>query len=173
MFEVAAMPGAELVKRCFACGACTDICPVSRENPVYDPRKIIHMIIIGLKERLLSSEMIWECTHCDTCEFVCPEGVQISNVINALREMAIKGEYVDIPTLQEWGRIPKVKAGRCAGCLTCMRVCPFEALYIGKEKRAFVRINPLKCSGCGLCTAECPRGAIVIRNNEALNFRVG
>lgn len=90
----------------------------------------------------------------------------MSNVINALRQMAIRGEYVDIPTLQEWGRIAMVKAGRCAGCLTCMRVCLFEAIYIEKEKRAFIRIDPLKCRGCGLCTAECPRGAIAISNNN-------
>ncbi len=165
-FELTAMPGGELVKRCFACGSCTGICPVNRENPVYDPRKIIHMIIIGLRERTLASEMIWQCTSCDTCEFVCPQEVRMSNVINALRQMAISGEYVDIPTLQEWGRIARVKAGRCVGCLTCIRMCPFEALYIEKEKRAFVRIDPLKCRGCGLCTAECPRGAIDIGDKD-------
>ena len=165
-FVLADIPGAEEIRRCFTCGSCTGICPVSRESSVYDPRKIIHMVIIGLRDRLLSSEMIWRCTLCDTCQFVCPQGIRMSNVINALRQMAITGEYVDIPTLQDWGRIAKVKAGRCVGCLTCMRVCPFEAPYIEKEKRAFVRIDPLKCRGCGLCTTECPRGAIVISNND-------
>jgi heterodisulfide reductase subunit C len=161
-FEVAELPGAEDLKRCFACGSCTGICPVSRENSGYDPRKIIHMVILGLKGRLLASEMIWQCTHCDTCEFICPQGVRMSNIINALRQMAVQGEYVDIATLQEWGRVAKVKPGKCVGCLTCVRVCPFEAVYVGKEKRAFVKVDPLKCRGCGLCTAECPRGAIVI-----------
>lgn len=165
-FEVTAIPGGELVKRCFACGSCTGVCPVSMENPVYDPRKIIHMVIIGLRERVLSSEMIWQCTRCDTCQFVCPQQVPMSNVINALRQMAIRGEYVDIPTLQKWGKITKVKAGRCVGCLTCIRICPFEALYIEKEKRAFVRVDPLKCRGCGLCVAECPRGAIGMSNKD-------
>jgi len=161
-FDVAAVPGGEVVKRCFSCGSCTAICPVSRENPVYDPRKIIHMIILGLRDRVLSSEMIWQCTHCETCEFVCPQQVRVSDVINALRQMAITGEHVNIPTLQEWGRIIKIKAGRCVGCLTCIRMCPFEALYVGKEKRASVTVDPLKCRGCGLCAAECPRGAIVL-----------
>jgi len=161
-FEVAELPGGEDLKRCFACGSCTGICPVSRENSGYDPRKIIHMVILGLKGRLLASEMIWQCTHCDTCEFICPQGVRMSNIINALRQMAVQGEYVDIATLQEWGRVAKVKPGKCVGCLTCIRVCPFEAAYVGKKKRAFVKVDPLKCRGCGICTAECPRGAIVI-----------
>lgn len=165
-FVLADIPGAEDIRRCFACGSCTGICPVSRENPPYDPRKIVHMVIIGLKERLLTSEMIWECTRCDTCQFVCPQGVRMSTVINALRQMAIHGEYVDVPTLQGWGKLAAVKAGRCVGCLTCARVCPFEALYRGKKKRAFIQVNPLKCRACGLCTAECPRGAIVIGQKD-------
>jgi heterodisulfide reductase subunit C len=161
-YVLADIPGAEDLKRCFACGGCTGICPVSRENPDYDPRKIIHMIILGLKGRLLSSEMIWQCTRCDTCQFVCPQGVRVSSIINALRQMALEGEYVDIATLQEWGRVARVRPGQCAGCLTCVRVCPFDAAYVGKEKRAPVKVDPLKCRGCGLCTVECPRGAIVI-----------
>ena len=84
-FEVAELPGGEHIKQCFACGTCTAVCPVSNIFPEYDPRKIIHMIILGLKDRVLSSEAIWYCSHCDTCEFVCPQGVRMSNVINALR----------------------------------------------------------------------------------------
>lgn len=165
-FLLGKIPGAEDLRRCFACGSCAGICPVSKENPIYDPRKIMHMIIIGLRDRLLSSEMIWQCTRCDTCQFVCPQGVRISTVINALRQMAIKGEYVDVSTVQDWGRIARIKAGRCVGCLTCLRVCPFEALYVEKEKRAFVRVDPLKCRGCGLCTIECPREAIVLDDSD-------
>lgn len=161
-FVLADMPGAEDIRRCFACGTCTGICPVSRDNPVYDPRKIIHMVILGLKDRLLSSEMIWHCTRCDICQFACPQGVRMSTVISALRQMAVQGEYVDLPTLQGWGKVAKVKAGRCVGCLTCARICPFEAIYRGKNKRAFVQVDPLRCRACGLCTVECPRGAIVI-----------
>lgn len=170
-FILSDIPGAEDIKRCFACGSCTGICPVNKDNPAYDPRKIIHMIILGLKDRLLASEMIWQCTQCDTCQFVCPQGVRLSKVINALRYVAIKNEYVNIATVQEWGKVAKIKAGRCVGCLTCVRFCPFDAIYIKKEKRAFVRIDPLKCRGCGLCTAECPRGAIVI-NDCVENFNL-
>lgn len=156
-------PGAEDIRRCFACGGCSGICPVSKENPLYDPRKIVHMCLIGLKERLLSSEMIWYCTRCDTCQFACPQGVSLSKVMRALRHMAVDGHYVDTSTLEDWGKLAQVKGGRCAGCLTCVRVCPFEAVFINKKKRAFVQVNPLKCRACGICTIECPRGAITVR----------
>ncbi|MEW6326474.1 MAG: 4Fe-4S dicluster domain-containing protein [Thermodesulfobacteriota bacterium] len=167
-FLLADIPGAEDIRRCFACGTCTGICPVSRENSGYDPRKIVHMVILGLKQRLLSSEMIWHCTHCDTCQFACPQGVRMSTVIDALRRMAVEGRYVDVPTLQGWGKVATIKGGRCAGCLTCSRVCPFEAIYREKKRRALVQVDPLKCRACGLCTAECPRGAIVIKAQDAM-----
>ncbi len=166
-FILAGTPGAEDIRRCFACGTCAGICPVSRDNPAYDPRKIMHMIILGLKDRLLSSEMIWYCTRCDTCQFACPQGVRMSKVIEALREMAVAGGYVDVPTLQGWGKLAVVKAGRCAGCLTCVRVCPFEAVSVKKTKRAFIEVDPLRCRACGVCTTECPRGAITVRQEEA------
>lgn len=165
-FILAYTPGAEDIRRCFACGSCSGICPVSKENPAYDPRKIVHMSLIGLKARLLSSEMIWQCTQCNTCQFACPQGVRMSSVISALRQLAVKGCYVDTATLQGWGRLAKVKRGRCVGCLTCARVCPFGAIYVEKKERAFVQVDSLKCRACGLCTVECPRGAIFLAERE-------
>jgi len=58
-FEIANVPGNELVKHCFTCGACTAVCPVNNVCSEFDPRKIIHMIILGLKKRVLSSKNIW------------------------------------------------------------------------------------------------------------------
>lgn len=161
-FILGRIPGAEEFRRCFACGTCTGICPVNKNDMDYDPRRIIHMAVLGLKVRLLSSPMIWQCTRCDTCQFSCPQGVRMSTVIAALRQMAVEGSYVDSKTLQTWGKMAMVKAGRCVGCLTCVRVCPFDAVKSGKEKRAFVQVDPLKCRACGLCAAECPRGAITV-----------
>ena len=50
-----------------------------------------------------------------------------------------------------------VNAGRCARCLTCVRVCPYGVpVYQGGE----IFIDKLKCRGCGMCVAECPNRAI-------------
>ena len=93
-FEVAAHPGGEAVKACFACGACTGGCPASDVDPAYDPRKIVRMILLGMKERVLSSDIIWLCHMCYTCSFHCPQDVQFVNVMAVLREMAVKEGYV-------------------------------------------------------------------------------
>ena len=49
--EVSEHPGGDGIKACFACGACTGGCPASEADPAYDPRKIIRMILLGMKER--------------------------------------------------------------------------------------------------------------------------
>lgn len=46
----------------------------------------------------------------------------------------------------------------CVGCLTCVRVCPFEVPEIKKgETTAYIDGD---CQSCGLCIVECPAGAI-------------
>ena len=105
-FEVSGMPGGKPVKQCFDCGSCSGICPVSKNEPVFDPRKILHMIKFGLKDRLLSSEYLWYCSHCDTCLFVCPQNVHFSDVVGVLRDMAINGGYADSKTIEQWGTAP-------------------------------------------------------------------
>jgi len=99
-FEVANRLGGESLKACFACGACTGACPVKGVNEDFDPRKIIRMILLGMKEDVLSSKLIWYCCLCNTCSFVCPQNVKFSHVMGVLREMATEGGYVH-PSLQE------------------------------------------------------------------------
>ncbi|MBA3027964.1 MAG: FAD-dependent oxidoreductase [Desulfobacteraceae bacterium] len=50
----------------------------------------------------------------------------------------------------------------CAGCLVCLRSCPFGAPRIGKE--GIVVIESVKCQGCGICAAECPAKVITLQN---------
>jgi heterodisulfide reductase subunit C len=94
-YEVADQPGGENIKNCFACGVCTGGCPVSEIDPAYDPRKIIRMIILGMKERVLSSDFIWLCSLCNTCSFICPQDVRFSEVMAVLRDMSVKEGFVD------------------------------------------------------------------------------
>lgn len=46
----------------------------------------------------------------------------------------------------------------CLGLGTCVKACPFNALYINENGVAVV--NPQKCTGCGKCTTVCPRNLI-------------
>jgi NADPH-dependent glutamate synthase beta subunit-like oxidoreductase len=162
-FEVTEMPGGEVASRCFDCGTCTGVCPVSRAESAFDPRRIIHMIKMGLKEQLLGSEAIWFCSHCDTCAFVCPQEVVFSNVVDVLREMAIKEGYVDPEAFEPWA------AGPCkASCPAHISIPGFiaaisqgkyaEGLKLIKREMPFPAICGRVCPHP--CETECNRGNI-------------
>jgi heterodisulfide reductase subunit C2 len=92
--EIASMPGAEHLQRCFTCGTCTAACPVAEVHEEYDPRRIIRMCMLGMKEEVLSSDILWMCSRCYTCYALCPQGVKFSDVLDVLRDLAIKEGYV-------------------------------------------------------------------------------
>jgi len=66
--------------------------------------------------------------------------------------------------LQVGGVVAMVEGERCAACLTCVRVCPYEVPVINAKGEA--EIDLAKCKGCGSCAAECPARAI-----ELMHFR--
>jgi heterodisulfide reductase subunit A-like polyferredoxin len=66
--------------------------------------------------------------------------------------------------LQVGGVVAVVEGERCAACLTCVRVCPYNVPVINTKGEA--EIDLAKCKGCGSCAAECPARAI-----ELMHFR--
>jgi len=93
-YDVADEPGGENIKLCFACGLCTASCPVSDINSEYNPRKIIRMVLLGMRKEVLSSGFIWLCTQCYTCQAHCPQNVNFSDVMKILRSIALREGYV-------------------------------------------------------------------------------
>ncbi len=87
--EVAARPGGTHIRRCFACGTCTAGCPVFQVETDYNPRKIIRMILLGMRKELLSSKVLWLCQRCSICSANCPQNVDFSNIMMALRDIAV------------------------------------------------------------------------------------
>jgi len=63
-------------------------------------------------------------------------------------------------------RVAHVDPQKCVGCLTCVRICPYNVPVISNQctgagdilGAAF--IEPAVCHGCGSCAAECPAQAI-------------
>ncbi len=93
-YEVSEQPGGENLKCCFACGVCTAGCPVSEIDPSYNPRRIIRMVLLGMRQRVLASDMIWLCAMCYTCYAHCPQNVKFTNIMSVLRDMAAREGHV-------------------------------------------------------------------------------
>jgi heterodisulfide reductase subunit C2 len=92
--EVTERAGGERVTNCFLCGTCTAGCPVSIADGSYNPRRIMRMLLLGMKKELLDSQEIWQCSQCHTCVAHCPQDVRFADVIRVLRQMAVEEGYI-------------------------------------------------------------------------------
>jgi heterodisulfide reductase subunit A len=66
------------------------------------------------------------------------------------------------PFLDRSGIVSVVDQSRCAACLTCVRLCPYQVPRISEDGVAY--IEPASCQGCGLCASACPRKAITTQH---------
>jgi heterodisulfide reductase subunit A-like polyferredoxin len=64
--------------------------------------------------------------------------------------------------IQVGGVVSVVDQEKCAACLSCVRVCPYNVPVVNAEGAA--EIEPAKCQGCGLCASECPAKAITLQH---------
>ena len=86
--DVAAIPGGEGVFECIQCGTCSGVCPVSLYMD-YTPRRLINMVRGGFREEVLNSRTLWLCTSCYTCQVNCPAGIHITDLMYALKRLAL------------------------------------------------------------------------------------
>ena len=109
-YEVAEQIGGEGLLRCLKCGACSGGCPVAAVID-YRPRKVLGNVLLGLREHVLSTDDIWLCAGCFTCEERCVQEVAFTDIITILRNMAVKEGravqgYVDLARMvMEHGRV--------------------------------------------------------------------
>jgi heterodisulfide reductase subunit A-like polyferredoxin len=64
--------------------------------------------------------------------------------------------------IQVGGVVSVVDPEKCAACLTCVRVCPYNVPVINKDGVA--EIEMAMCHGCGICASECPGKAIKLQH---------
>ncbi len=81
--------GGKTVNLCFQCGTCTGSCPSGRQT-AFRVRKVVRRAQLGFEEDVLPSDDLWLCTTCFTCYERCPRGVEIVDIIMALRNMAVR-----------------------------------------------------------------------------------
>jgi heterodisulfide reductase subunit C len=87
--EIVATPGGEKIFSCLQCGTCGSACPVSVYMD-YTPRRLIGMVREGFKQEVVTSFAIWLCTSCYECTVRCPAGIKVTDVMYALKRVAIR-----------------------------------------------------------------------------------
>jgi heterodisulfide reductase subunit C len=111
MHEVANTPRGRGILACIQCGRCTSSCPVAKIVEEHNPRKLMEMIILGLRSDLLGGRLPWYCLSCFTCLDRCPQGGDVGEAMFAIRNLAVKegnipdGILVQAKSLFENGRV--------------------------------------------------------------------
>jgi len=158
--EVKAIPGGEHVEVCYSCGTCVSKCMIQQKvEPDYNPRRLLRMVMMGMREEAYQSPTTWMCSECDLCYSSCPQEIHISGVIGAVKQLAVEAGY-ETPL-----EVVSVDEDLCSGCGICVMTCPYEAPHliekeVDGEMDRFSEVDAEKCMGCGMCVAACPMGAI-------------
>ena len=72
------------------------------------------MAILGMKKEVLSSDFIWLCSSCYTCFERCPQNVKIPELMNAIKNIAVREGYLpssmksQLDILASFGRLLEV-----------------------------------------------------------------
>jgi coenzyme F420-reducing hydrogenase delta subunit/heterodisulfide reductase subunit C len=161
--EVMAEPGGELLQRCYSCGTCVSMCLVNQTCPDYNPRRTMRMVMLDMREETFRNPTIWHCSACDLCHPHCPQGIHISDLMRAIKNVALRAGYESpLPSA-------KVDEHKCSGCDICEKACPYGALSLaaktidGKERK-ISQVDRSLCMACGICAAACPLSAITVED---------
>jgi heterodisulfide reductase subunit C len=80
------------LKKCIQCGNCSSACPAARYTS-YRPRKFIHDILTGQKDKIFESEELWYCYSCFSCNLRCPRSNNPGILIHIIRDLARQSGY--------------------------------------------------------------------------------
>jgi len=161
--EVMAEPGGEHLERCYSCGTCVSMCLINQTCPDFNPRRVMHMVLLGMRKEVGENPTIWHCSACDLCYPHCPQGIHISELMRAIKNVALRhGFRSPLPSAS-------VDEELCSGCGICVKACPYGALTsvlkpIDGRERTVSHVDETLCMYCGICAAACPLTAITVED---------
>jgi len=88
--------GGEGIRKCYQCGSCTAICPIS-EDYMTSFRRSIKYAQLGLDNKLSSDLTPWLCYACGECSNSCPRDANPSEIMMSIRRyLTIKYDWTGI-----------------------------------------------------------------------------
>ena len=95
---------------CNQCGKCSAGCPVAYSMDLL-PSQVIRLAQLGIED-VLESQTIWICASCLTCMALCPKGIDLSKIMEALRiiQMERSGNQIETDEIPQelLGELPQL-----------------------------------------------------------------
>jgi heterodisulfide reductase subunit C len=157
--------GEDTLHMCYACGTCVSRCMVQeRVEASFNPRRLIKKTVLNLEQDAFTDKTVWLCTACDLCYTACPQQIHISDILLAVRKLAIEAGHLSFI------RTAAVDGQTCVACGLCVAVCPYEAISLKEMKvlagnRIIAKVDSDLCMGCGLCGSQCRSSSIGIKED--------
>lgn len=95
---------------CYQCGTCSSGCPYIDDMDL-TPDEVIRYVVLDRSE-VLNSKTIWLCSSCFTCAERCPRDINITKIMEALRQIILRKKidysYAHKTTKKERENIPQI-----------------------------------------------------------------
>jgi heterodisulfide reductase subunit B2 len=89
---------------CYQCVKCTSGCPLS-EYFDWQPNQVMRAVQLGQEEIALDSKTPWLCASCQTCSTRCPQGLDITAIMEFLtRESLARGYKPRVPEVDRFNK---------------------------------------------------------------------
>ena len=95
--------GVSRLEMCIQCGTCGGSCP-SAQAMDHTPRMLFAMLRAGMREEALKSNTPWMCVSCYHCVVRCPQEIHITDVMYALKSMAIEAKLYQNSTAPDFSQ---------------------------------------------------------------------
>ena len=116
-------------------------------EPAYNPRRLLRLAMMDVREETFESPTTWLCSACDLCNPTCPQEIHISGVIGAIKQLAVEAGYtspLETATVDE---------SLYSGCGVCVMACPYKVPHrvdkeVDGQTDRFSEADAIKCMGC-------------------------
>jgi heterodisulfide reductase subunit C len=95
---------------CYQCGTCSAGCPFIEDMDL-GPDEVIRYVVLD-RDDVLNAQSIWLCASCFTCAERCPRDLNITKIMEALRQIVLRRKIdhskVTATTKNERATIPQL-----------------------------------------------------------------
>ena len=79
----------DMIQACIQCGTCTASCPNQFAMDL-TPRRLWRMVVMDREADIFQSRTFTLCSTCYTCTLRCPRGLQLTEAMSALKQIAAR-----------------------------------------------------------------------------------